>query len=174
MHGTHTSMQIGDETLDHAPFWKLPREIWCRIWDEAMKHHGDYFAHSEKNSEALQDLRLKVVAIERRLTRIGSIVMSKQRIIKCLQDEKSRLDTLFCEANYAIWRELSTEGTKTPNWAMRKKKREIEFSRRIEREESLLDNLMRETGKWTFDLNVLKTQARFVRTWTLSRLSKHV
>ena len=167
-------MQIGDETLDHAPFWKLPREIWCRIWDEAMKHHGDYFAHSEKNSEALQDLRLQGVAIERRLTRIGSIVLSKRRIIKSLQDEKSRLDTLFCEANYAIWRELSTEGTKTPNWAMRKKKRETEFRKLIEREEHRVDDLFEEAAKMSLDLDAAETQARFVLTWTLSRLSKHV
>ena len=139
-----------------------------------MKQHGDYFAHPEKNSAALQDLRLKVVALERQLTRIGCIVGSKRRTIACLQDEKSRLDTLFCEANYAIWRELSTEGTKTPNWAMRKKKREIDLRKRIEREEGRIDNLMMETGKWTFDLKARKTQARFVRTWTLARLSKHV
>lgn len=172
-------MQISDETLDHAPnavapFWKLPREIWCRIWDEAMKQHGDYFAHSEKNAEALQVLRVKVVAMEKQLTRNGCMVMSKRRNIKSLEAEKSRLDTLFCEANYAIWRELSTEGTKTPNWAMRKKKREIELRKLIEREEHRVDDLFEEAAKMSLDLDAAETHARFVLTWTLSRLSKHV
>ena len=105
---------------------------------------------------------------------VGCMVMSKRRNIKSLEAEKSRLDTLFCEANYAIWRELSTEGTKTPNWAMRKKKREIEFRKLIEREDHRVDDLFEEAAKMSPDLDAAKTQARFVLTWTLSRLSKHV
>ena len=160
--------------VEVPPFWKLPREIWCRIWDEVMKQHGDYFANSEKNSDALEDLRLKVEIIERQLKRIGREVQSKMRRLNWLQAEKSRLDTLFCEANYAICRELSTEGTKTPNWAMHKKKREMDLASESRETSFGIYVLKVEARELSVEMEACKTQARFVRTWTLSRLSKHI